>query len=85
MLFVLILDNIGKVFLYFDLHGHGKLNLKFVYGRAEKCVGNNKICPNKLRISEAEIAEKKIEPRVLEKKVCLFADTFTQVSNCYCK
>ena len=32
-------------FLYFDLYGHGKLDLKFVHGRAEKSVGSNKICP----------------------------------------
>ena len=36
MLFVLALDHIGNVFLYFDLYGHGKLDLKFVHGRAEK-------------------------------------------------
>ena len=39
------------------LYGHGKLDLKFVHGRAEKCVGSNKIYPNKVYISEAEIAE----------------------------
>ena len=36
MLFVLALDHIGIVFLYFHLYGHGKLDLKFVRGRAEK-------------------------------------------------
>ena len=30
MLFVLALDHIGNVFLYFDLYGHGKLDLKFI-------------------------------------------------------
>ena len=57
MLFVLILDRIGIVFLYFNLHGHGKLDFTFVHGSAEKCVGSNKICPNKLHISVAEIDE----------------------------
>ena len=57
MPFVLILDHIGNVFLYFDLYGHGKLDLKFVHDGAEKCVRSNKTCPNKLHISEAEIAE----------------------------
>ena len=57
MLFVLTLDHIGNVFLYFDLYGHGKLDLKFVHGKAEKCVGSNKICLNKVYISEDEIAE----------------------------
>ena len=73
MLFVLTLDHIGNAFLYFGLYGHGKLDLKFVHGRAEKSVGSNKICsyprPKSLR--------KIIEPRVLKKKVCSFADTFT--------
>ena len=48
MLFVLTSDHIGNVFLYFDLYGHGKLDLKFVHGRAEECVGSNKIGPNKV-------------------------------------
>ena len=36
MLFALALDHNGTVFLYFDLSGDGKLDLKFVHGRAEK-------------------------------------------------
>ena len=40
MLFVLIPDHIGNVVLYFDLYGHGKLDLRFVHGRAEKCIRN---------------------------------------------
>ena len=48
MLFVLVLDHIGNVFLYFDLYGHVKLDLKFVHGDAEKCV---------VHISEAGITE----------------------------
>ena len=38
-----------------------------------------------VHISMAEIAEENNLPRVLEKRVCLFADTFTYVSNCYRK
>ena len=58
MLFVLTsLDHIGSVFLYFDLYNHGKLDLKFVHGRAEKCVRSNKICSKRVYISEAEITE----------------------------
>ena len=38
-----------------------------------------------VHISRAEIAEENNLPRVLEKIVCLFADTFTCVSNCYHK
>ena len=39
------------------MYGHGELDLKFLHGRAEKCVGSNKVCPSKLHISEAEIAQ----------------------------
>ena len=56
-LFVLALDPIENVFLYFDLYGHGKLDCEFVHGRAEKCVGSNKICPKRCTYQEAEIAE----------------------------
>ena len=38
-----------------------------------------------VHIFRAEIAEENNDPRVLEKRVCLFADTFTCVSNCYSK
>ena len=34
-----------------------------------------------VHISKAEIAKENNLPRVLEKRVCLFADTFTCVSN----
>ena len=59
---------------------HGKLDLSyfFFHGRAENCV-------DLLHISVAEIAEENNLPRVLEKYVCLFADTFTYASNCYRK
>ena len=36
VLFVHALDHIGNNFSYFDLYGHGKLDLKFVHGRAKK-------------------------------------------------
>ena len=39
---------------YFVLYGHGKSYLEFVL---EKCVGSNMICPEKVHISEVEIAE----------------------------
>ena len=58
MLFVLVLDPIGNVFLYLDLYGHEKLDLEFVHGRP-KSVLEAKIClQQKVYISEAEIAEK---------------------------
>ena len=70
--------------LHFYLYGHGKLDLKFVHGMAEKCVGRNKVCPTKVHMSQAKITEEKIiEPQVLVKKVCLFPDTFAYVNNCY--
>ena len=60
--------------------GHGKLDLScfFFHGGAENCV-------DLLHISVAEIAEENNLPRVLEKYVCLFADTFTYASKCYRK
>ena len=39
------------------MYGYEKLDLKFVHGRAEECVGSNKICQKKEYISEAEIVE----------------------------
>ena len=36
-----------------------------------------------VHIRRAEIAEENNRPRVAEKRICLFADTFTCVSNCY--
>ena len=58
---------------------HGKLDPRyFFHGGAEKCVDLQ-------HISVAEIAEENNLPRVLEKYVCLFADTFTYASNCYHK
>ena len=63
---------------------HGKLDLSyFFYGfffhdGAENCV-------DLLHISVVEIVEENNLPRVLEKYVCLFADTFTYASNCYYK
>ena len=38
-----------------------------------------------VHISRAKIAEENNVPRVLEKRLCLFADTFTYVNNCYHK
>ena len=58
MLSVLTLHHIGNIFLcFFNLYCNGKLDLKFVHGRAEKYVGGNKICPKKVHTSEAETAE----------------------------
>ena len=56
---------------------HGKLDLSYIFfhGGAENCV-------DLLHISVAEITEENNLPRVLEKYVCLFADTFTYASNC---
>ena len=59
-------------------YDHGKLDLSFVHGRAESVF-------EMVHISRAEIIEEYNLLRVLEKRVCLFADTFTCVSNCYRK
>ena len=73
------LDLIRKWLCYFVMNGHGKLDLRFVHGRAEKMFfkWSTYLRPKSPR--------KMIEPRVLEKRVCLFADTFSCVSNCYRK
>ena len=69
---MLLLDPIGN--------GHGKLDLSLVHGRAEKCISE---IVHKLK---AEIAEENnIISSFFREKVCLFADTFTYVSNCYRK
>ena len=60
------------------MFSHGNLDLSYFFGGAENCVD----LPH---ISVAEIAEENNLPRVLEKYVCLFADTFTYASNCYRK
>ena len=74
-----------ECFYYLVLYGHGKSDLEFVHGRAGKCVGSNMICPKKMPISEAEIAEENNRTTSCGEKVCLFADTFTCISNCYRK
>ena len=54
------LDPHRKQLCYFVPYGHGKLDLRFVHGRTEKCI-------EMLHISKAEIAEKNNLPRVSEK------------------
>ena len=56
---MLSLNHIGND-CYFVPFGHGKLDLSFVHGRAEKCT-------DLLHILMAEIAEENNLPRVLEK------------------
>ena len=59
---VLTLDIIRKIFLYFDLYGHGKLDLKIVHVRAEKCVGSNKDLSKKCTYQRPKSPRKVIEP-----------------------
>ena len=47
--------------LLFVMYGHGKLDLRFVHGTAEKCI-------EMVHISKAEIAEENNLPQVLEKR-----------------
>ena len=61
--------------MVFILYGQGKLDLKFLYGRAKKWFGSNKVCPNNVYTSEAEIPEENSRPRGLEKMVCLVTET----------
>ena len=37
---MLPLDPIRKWLCYFVMYGHGKLDFRFVHGRAEKCIRN---------------------------------------------
>ena len=53
-------DHHRKWLCYFVPYGHGKLDLRFIHGGAEKCI-------ELLQISKAEIAEENNLPRVLEK------------------
>ena len=73
------------MFCLLILYGHGMLDLKFVHGGAEKRVGSNKVCPKRCTHLRPKLPRKLIEPRVLEKMVCLVADTFALVSNCHRK
>ena len=50
--------------LFCSEYGYGKSDLRFVHGRAEKCI---EMCIEMLHISKAEIAEKNNLPRVLKK------------------
>ena len=44
------------LFVFLILYSHGKLDLKFVHGVAEKRVESTKVCSNKMYTSEDEIA-----------------------------
>ena len=70
-------DHIENVFLYFDLHSHGKLDLKFVRGRAESVLEATRFSQRRCTYRRPKSPSKEIEPRLLEKEVRLFADTFT--------
>ena len=61
----------------FDQYGHGKLNLKFVHGRPKSRLEATRSVQKRCTYLRPKSPRKIIEPRVLEEKVCLFADTFT--------
>ena len=62
MLSVLALDSIGNVFLYFDLYGHGKLDLEFVNGMVEKCVGATGFVKKRCTYQRPKSPRKIMEP-----------------------
>ena len=70
---------------FFLMYGHGKLDLKVVHGRAEKSLEATRFVQKRCTHLRPKLSRKIVGPRVLEKKVCLVADTFTLVSNCYRK
>ena len=57
---------------------HGKLDLSYFFWWGRK------LCGFAAHIG-GQIRRGNNLPRVLEKYVCLFADTFTYASNCFCK
>ena len=77
MLFVLALDHIGNVFLYFDLYGHRKLDLKFVHGKQKSVLEATRFVQTCSAYQRPKSPRKVIEPLVLEKRFYLFVDTFT--------
>ena len=77
--------------LFLSLYGHEKLDLKFVHGGAEKKVEGNKICPKRVYISEAEIAEESNGTTSFREKgsfgcrhICLGKQWLPQI-NIYCR
>ena len=85
MLFVLTLDHIENAFLYLLSIWLWKVRPYVCSWQGRNVLEATKICQKKAYISEAKSPRKIIEQRVLEKKICLFADIFTYVSNCYRK
>ena len=77
MLLVLALDHIGNVFLYFYLYRHGKLDILSLYMAGSKSSWKQQDLSKKGVYIQPKSQRKIIELRVLEKRVCLFADTFT--------
>ena len=60
------------------MHSHGKLDLSYFFWWGRK------LCGFAAHISGRNRRGNNL-PRVLEKYVCLFADTFTYASNCFRK
>ena len=58
-------------------YGHGKLDLKFVHGRAETRLEATRFVQKRCIHLRPKLPRKIAEPRILERKACLFADTFT--------
>ena len=76
-------------YVFFYLYGHGKLDLKFVDGRAENVDWRQEDLSKKAYTSEAETPRKIIELRVLEKKgsfsyrhICLDKQLLPQINIC---
>ena len=74
---------------FFNLYGHGKLEFKFVHGRAGKQVGGHKICPKRCTHQMPKLQKKMIEPRVFREKssfscrhICLGKQLLPQINIC---
>ena len=84
MLFVLALDHIRNVFLYFDLYGHGKLDLKFVHGKLEVTRFIQKRCTYLAEIAEENnrITSFGENGLFIRKHIYLGKQLLPQINNC---
>ena len=86
MLFVLTLDHIENAFIcFFILYCHGKLDLSLFMAGPKSRLEATRFVRIRCTHLWPKLPRKVIEPRVLETMVCLIADAFALVSNCYHK
>ena len=62
MLFVLALDPIENIFLYFDLYGYGKLDLEFVHAGPKSVLEATRFVEKRCKYQRPKSPTKIIEP-----------------------